>query len=75
LECKLAQITNKDTFIFGRDHNLQQEVFKDFESDIAVKIWTLRDLTQETAESNDTVKQSTGSEILTLQLPVKKSNL
>jgi hypothetical protein len=75
LECKLAQITNNDMFIFGRYHNLQEEVFKDFESDIAVKIWTLGDLTQETAESNDTVKQSTGSEILTRQLQLKKSNL
>jgi hypothetical protein len=75
LECKLAQITNEDMFIFGKDHNLQQEVFKDFESDLAVQIWTLGDLTQETAESNDTVKQSTGSEMLTLQLQVKKSNL
>jgi hypothetical protein len=24
LQCKIAQITNKDTFIIGRDHNLEQ---------------------------------------------------
>jgi len=42
---------NEDTFILGRDHNLKNEVFKDFESDIKVGIWLLRDPTQKAAKS------------------------
>ena len=40
---------------------LSKEVFKDLESDMAVRIRTLVDLTQKTGESNDTVKQTAGS--------------
>jgi len=36
-------------------------VFKDFESDMVVRIRMLGDPTQETAKSNDTVKQTVGS--------------
>jgi hypothetical protein len=50
-------------------------VFKDFESDMAVKIRTLGDPTGETAECSDTVKQTVGSNILTLQLQARKSDL
>jgi hypothetical protein len=38
-----------------------KEVFKDFESDMAGKSRMLGELTRETAESNDTVKQTAGS--------------
>jgi hypothetical protein len=38
-----------------------QEVFKDFESDMVVEIRMLGHLTRETAENNDTVKQTAGS--------------
>jgi hypothetical protein len=51
-----------------------QEVFKDFESDMAVRIRMLGDPTRETAESNDTVKRTAGSSILTLQLHPKISD-
>ena len=44
------------------------EVFKDCVSDMAVEIQKLGNLTRETAENNDTVKQIAGSYILTLQL-------
>jgi len=36
-------------------------VFEDFESDMAVGIRNLGNLTRETAESNDTVKETAGS--------------
>jgi len=51
------------------------EVFKDFESDIAVAIGQLANPTRMTAESNDTPKHTAGSQILTLLLQVKKSDL
>ena len=35
-------------------------MFKDFQSDMAVRIGTLGDPTRETAESNDTVMQTEG---------------
>jgi len=50
-------------------------VFKNFESHMAVRIWKLGDPTGKTAESNDTARQTAGSQILTLQLQVKKSDL
>jgi hypothetical protein len=50
-------------------------VFKDSESDIPVRIITLFDPAQETGESDDTVKQTARSYILTLQLQAKKSDL
>jgi hypothetical protein len=43
-------------------------VFKDRVSVMAVEIPLLGNLTSETAENNDTVKQIVGSYILTLQL-------
>jgi len=46
-------------------------VFKNRGSAMAVRFRTLGDLTQEIPESNDTVMQTTGSQILTLQLQVK----
>jgi len=51
------------------------EVFKDFESDMAVGIRKLVNLTRETAESNNTVHLLAGSSILTLQLQAKQSDL
>jgi len=36
------------------------EVFKDFESDMAVRIRKLGNLTQKAVESNDTAKQAAG---------------
>ena len=50
-------------------------MFKDFESDMAVGIRNLGNPTRKTAEGNDTVKQTAGSEILTLWLQAKKSDL
>jgi hypothetical protein len=47
------------------------EVFKDCVSDLAVEIPKLGNLTRETAENHDTLKQIAGSEILTLQLQGK----
>jgi len=38
-----------------------KEVFKDFESDMAVRIRMLGDPIRETAESNDTIKETPGS--------------
>jgi hypothetical protein len=38
-----------------------KQVFKDFEFAMAVRIRTLGDPTQETAASDDTVKQTVGS--------------
>jgi len=51
------------------------EVFKDFESDMAVGIIKLGNLTRQTAGSNNTAKQTVGSLILTLLLQVKKPDL
>jgi len=42
-------------------------VFKDFVSDMAVEIRMLGITTRETAENNDTVMPTAGSQILTLQ--------
>jgi hypothetical protein len=50
------------------------EVFKDFEPDMAVDILKLGKPPGETAENNDTVKQTGGSEIFTLQLQGKSSD-
>jgi hypothetical protein len=54
---------------------LSKEVFNDLESDIALRIRTLVDLTRKTGESDDIVKQNGSSEILTLQLYGKKPDL
>jgi len=51
------------------------EMFKHFESDMAVGIRNLGNPTGKTAEGNYTVKQTAGSLILTLQLQAKKSDL
>jgi len=50
-------------------------VFNDLESDLAAGIGILGNPTRKTAEDNHTVKQTTGSSILTLLLQVKKSDL
>jgi len=50
-------------------------VFEEFESDMAVGLRNLGNPTRKTAVGNDTVKQTAGSEILTLQLHAKKSDL
>jgi hypothetical protein len=50
---------------------LTNEVFKDFVTYHAVEIRKLRNLTRQTAESNNIAKQTPGSEIFTLQLPGK----
>jgi hypothetical protein len=50
-------------------------VFKDLESDMAVRIRMLVDPIRKPGESDDTVKQTASSEILTLQLQAKKSDL
>jgi len=50
-------------------------VFKDFESDMAVGIRNHGNATRKTTEANDTVKQTPGSQIVTLQLQAKKSDL
>jgi len=50
-------------------------VFKDFESDMAVGIRKLGNSTRKSAKSNDTVKQTAGSQILTLQVDAKSSDL
>ena len=50
-------------------------MFKDFESDMAVGIRNLGNATRKTTKANDTVKQTAGSQILTLQLQAKKSDL
>jgi len=51
--------------------NLSNEVFKDFVSNMAVEFRMMDILTRETAENNDIVMQTEGSEILTLQLQGK----
>jgi len=51
------------------------EVFKDFKSDMAVGIGKLCNLTWETAESHVIVMHKAGSQILTLDLQAKKSDL
>jgi len=51
------------------------EVFNDVEWDMAVANENLGNLTRKTAEGNNTVKQTVGSQILTLQLQAKKSDL
>ena len=50
-------------------------MFEEFESDMAVGLRNLGNPTRKTAVGNDTVKQTAGSEILTLQLHAKKSDL
>jgi len=50
-------------------------VFKDVESNMVVRIRILHKPTYQTAESNDTVKQTAGCSILTLQLQAKTSDL
>ena len=50
-------------------------VFKDFESNMAIGIRMLGHLTRNTAEGNDTINQTAGSELLTLQLQVQNSDL
>jgi hypothetical protein len=52
----------------------RQEVFKDYESEMAVGIGKLGDPTQETADCNDPVNQTTGCYILTVQLQVTKAD-
>jgi hypothetical protein len=47
------------------------QVFKDFECNMAVETKKPGNPTQETAENNDTVKHTVGSSILTLQLQGK----
>jgi hypothetical protein len=54
---------------------LSKGMIKDYKSDIAVTIRTLCEATQETAKSNDTVKQTARSSILKLQPQAKKSGL
>jgi len=54
---------------------LNNEVFQDYKSDMAVRIRMLGHPTRKTAESNDTVKQTAGSSIFTLQLQTTKSDL
>jgi len=49
-------------------------VFKDCVSDMVVEIRKLGNPIRETAENNDTVKQTAGSSILTLQLQGKYSD-
>ena len=49
--------------------------FKVFETDMGIGIRKLGNLTQHTAESNDTVKQTAGSQILPVQLQAKNSDL
>ena len=51
------------------------EVFNDCESDKAVGIRKLGNLTRETAESNVTGMQTAGCQLLTQQLQAKKSDL
>ena len=48
---------------------------KDFESDMGVGIERLGIPTRKTAKGNDTAKQTAGSQILTLLLQVKKSDV
>jgi len=50
------------------------EVFKDCVSNMAGEIRKLGNPSRETAENNDTVKQTAGSQILTLQLEGKYSD-
>jgi hypothetical protein len=51
--------------------NASNEVCNDCVSHLAVEIRKLGNPTQETAENHDTVKQTGGSSILTLQLKGK----
>ena len=48
------------------------EVFNDFESDMAVGFGMLGNLTENSAEGNDTANQTAACLILTLQLQEKK---
>jgi len=48
-------------FILEEINTSSKEVFEDFESDLAFWIITLDGPTQETAETNDTLKQTAGS--------------
>ena len=50
-------------------------MYKDFESDMAVGIRNLGNATRKTTEGNDTVKKTAGSDILTLQVQAKQSDL
>ena len=51
------------------------EVYNDFESDMAVVINKKGNLTRETAKSNIIVMQNAGSQILTLEVQAKNSDL
>jgi hypothetical protein len=51
------------------------DVYKDFESDMAVGIRMQGNPTQETAKGNNTTKQNASSYVLTRELQAKKSNL
>jgi len=51
--------------------NFSDEVIKDIEFDMAVRIRNLGNPTGKTGESNVTVSQTAGSSILTLQLEAK----
>ena len=51
------------------------EVFKDFEFDIAVRIRMLGNPTRKMADINHTIEQTPGSQILTVQLEAKKSDM
>jgi len=52
---------NPDTFLLEEIITSSNEVFKGFESDMAVGIRKLGNLTPKTAKSNDKVKQSAGT--------------
>jgi len=54
---------------------LSNEVFKDFESDMVVRMGQVCNPARETAESIITVKQSAGFYILAPQLQAKMSDL
>jgi len=53
---KVIQITNKETFILHAIITSSNELFNDCESDIAVVIWNLDNLTWVAEKRNVTVK-------------------
>jgi hypothetical protein len=64
------------THLFFKDITSScNEVFKDYESDMAVRIGKLRNPTSETASSHVIVKRIVGTEILTLELQANTSDL
>ena len=74
-DVRLLKAGIKTRLILDKIITVSNEVFNNFESNMAVGITKLCDPARKTAEGNDTVQDTLGSYILTPQLQAKQSDL